>query len=355
MRHRLDVVRQEHRERPGHRAGRPQHRAVAREHVVDGQVSVPLDAGAALDRERRSAELALVGPERVEHRDVGQQRREQLVVHELVLEGALPGAAVHPFEGHLHRNQARTLAERARDRRGTVLLHGPDRLAERRDLEGRHQARQDGVDVGARQRELGGAEVVERMPEGVDAISVQVGDGAGRPHLEVAADQGHADRVTFAKGRGGHQHAIRGACRGAGDLRDETGFAERSGQQIHGGGFEAAHRQGRRDGPEHRPELGACRRRQTDRLHVRRPLAEGGEARIRPAEGGRQVLGCDRELEPGLPGGRATWQHRRVLHLGDRRDAGNRLLRKRSDRVRHGPDEPSLHIDGTAAHALSNA
>ena len=37
------------------------------------------------------------------------------------------------------------------------------------------------------------------MAEGVDAIAVDVRDGAGRAHFEVAADQRHADRVALAQ------------------------------------------------------------------------------------------------------------------------------------------------------------
>ena len=40
------------------------------------------------------------------------------------------------------------------------------------------------------------------MAEGVDAVAVDVRDGAGRAHLEVAADQRHADRVPFAQRAG---------------------------------------------------------------------------------------------------------------------------------------------------------
>ena len=47
-----------------------------------------LDVRAALHAEGGGAELPLVGAERVEERDVGQQRREQLIVDELIVERA---------------------------------------------------------------------------------------------------------------------------------------------------------------------------------------------------------------------------------------------------------------------------
>ena len=69
----------------------------------------------------------------------------------------------------------------------------------RGDLERRHQAGKHGVDVGAGQRELGRAEIEERMAERVDAIAVDVSNRPGGAHLEVAADQRHADGVPLAQ------------------------------------------------------------------------------------------------------------------------------------------------------------
>ena len=40
------------------------------------------------------------------------------------------------------------------------------------------------------------------MAERVDAVAVDVRDGAGGAHLEIAADERHADRVPFAQRAG---------------------------------------------------------------------------------------------------------------------------------------------------------
>jgi hypothetical protein len=88
---------------------------------------------------------------------------------------------------HGHRDERRTRAQRARDRRGAILLHRPDHLAERGDLERGHQAREHFVDVGAGERELRRPEVEEWMAEGVDAVAVDVRDRPGRAQFEVPA------------------------------------------------------------------------------------------------------------------------------------------------------------------------
>ena len=87
-RDRLDVVRQEHRQRAGHGRRSAQHRAVAGEHIVHGEVAVSLDVRAALHAEGGGAELAFVCAQRVEHRDVGKERREELIVDELIVQRA---------------------------------------------------------------------------------------------------------------------------------------------------------------------------------------------------------------------------------------------------------------------------
>ena len=57
--------------------------------------------------------------ERVDERRVGHQRREQLIAHDVELEGAL--AAAIRFERHRDRQQARPGAEPAGNRRGAIL------------------------------------------------------------------------------------------------------------------------------------------------------------------------------------------------------------------------------------------
>ena len=77
---------------------------------------------------------------------------------------------------------------------GAVLVHGAHGVEGGRDLPGDLEAREDGVDVGLLHREARGPEVVEGVAEGVDAVVVDVGDGAGDGEVEVALDEGDADR-----------------------------------------------------------------------------------------------------------------------------------------------------------------
>ncbi len=132
-----------------------------------------LDDRLALDGEAGGSIFALVGSERVEDRHIGEERCEELIAHQLELEGLLQAAAV--VERDAHRDQLRHVAEGAGDGRRPVLLHRADHFSDARDLDGRHQARQERVHVSTRHRETRGPEVVERMPEGVDPVAVDVG------------------------------------------------------------------------------------------------------------------------------------------------------------------------------------
>ena len=357
-RDRLDVVREEHRDRPGHGRRRAENGRVAGEDVLDVQIPVALDARAALDGDGRRAELPLVRRERVEHRHVGDERREHLIVDELVFEGPLLRvlaaaclcAVREPLERDRHRHERRALAERAGDRRRTILRHGADRLAHRRDLEGRHQAREDRVDVGARHRELGGSEIVEGVPERVDLVAVDVGDRAGRAHVDVSAGERDADGIALAERPGRHRRLRPG--RHAGDHRREARVTKCPEYQIDGLGLEAAHEERRRNRPEHRADLRAGGGRHPNRLHVGWPAGKRRQARRRAGERGREPFARDRQLELRLSGARAAGQGRRVLHLGNRRDAGDRFLRERADRVGNRADEAAVDVDRAAAHAL---
>ena len=91
---------------------------------------------------------------------------------------------------------ARTGAERAANRGRAILGHRADHRPEARDLERRIEAWQHREDVRAGHRERRRAEIEERMAERVDARAVDVGDGAGRAHLEIAANQADADRIA---------------------------------------------------------------------------------------------------------------------------------------------------------------
>ena len=107
--------------------------------------------------------------------------------------------------------------EPAGDGRGAILEQRADGLAGRRELGRRKQARQHRVDVGARHRELGRAQVVHRMAEGVDAVAVDVRDRAGAAEQQIAGDEVHADGIARLE-RAVERHQSRGRrrrCRAA--------------------------------------------------------------------------------------------------------------------------------------------
>jgi hypothetical protein len=91
-------------------------------------------------------------------------------------------------------------------------------------------------------------------------------------------------------------------------------------------------------------------------LRIVRPIREGPVPVERAAEGGGQVLARERKVE--LHAGRARpcfAQPGRVGHLVNRRDAGNRFLRERTERVRHGANQSAVDVDRAAAHAGDDA
>ena len=85
---------------------------------------------------------------------------------------------------------------------GAVLVDGADGLAGVADLPGLVEAREHRVDVRLLHRELRRPEVVEGMAEGVDAVAVDVGDGARGRQVHVALDERHADGAARLRGRG---------------------------------------------------------------------------------------------------------------------------------------------------------
>ena len=109
--------------------------------------------------------------------------------------------------------------EPAGDRRRAILDERADDFARGRQLHRREQARQHGVDVGARHRELGRPEVVHRMAERVDAVAVDVRHGAGAAQLQVAARRASRRRrrpASAALRTASRRRAVRRRCRRSG-------------------------------------------------------------------------------------------------------------------------------------------
>ncbi len=242
-RDRFDVVREQQGDRARDIRRRRRDGAVAGEDVLVGQVGVLVERRLALDGEGHRAELTLVVAECVEQRDVGQQRREELIVHGGIPERPRRGAAAIERDGD--GNDRRTLVERAGDRRRAILPHRPDHFPHRRDLERGHQAGQRGVDVGAGHREGGGAEVEKRMTEGVDAVAVDVRDRAGGTHLAIAAQERDADRIA-----GTQWPAVgSGVAAGSAEHRREACLTEHGCDEIRCARVHAAQHQRCRDWP----------------------------------------------------------------------------------------------------------
>ena len=209
------------------------------------------------------------------------------------------------------------------------------------------------MNVGARERKLRRAKVVQGMAECVDPIAVDVRHRARRSHLEVAAGERDADGIAFAQ-RTGWRHTLL-ASRNAGHDRREARAAKAGRHQVDGFGLEAAEQQRRRDWPEHRADLRSCRGGKTNRLHVGRTPRKRREARREGRQRSGESLARDRQLETRLVRPAAAGEPRRVLHLRDRRDARDRLLRKLSNRVGDCADQASVDVDRASAHALGDA
>ena len=248
----------------------------------------------------------------------------------------------------------RALAERAGDRGRAILLHGADHLAHRRDLERRHQAGQQRVDVGARHRERRRAEIEERMAERIDAIAVHVRHRAGGAHLAVAAEQRDADRIarlaavrcsrsSLSPDEPPARTGVNPASRNA----PPTSVADSSRQCR-------SSRAASRSDEATRPFVPALDDPATRILHVGRPIGERPRRARRSREARRASRsGVMRQLDPRLRrprrGGRRCGG--RVDHLRDRRDAGDRFLRERADGVGHRADQAAVDVDRAAAHA----
>ena len=135
----------------------------------------------------------------------------------------------------------------------------------------------------------------------------------------------------------------------------KPGAAKAGRHQVDGFGLEAADQQRRRDWPQHRADLRACRGGKTNRLHVGRTPRKRREARREGRQRGGESLARDRQFETRLVRPAAAGAAGRVLHLRDRRDARDRLLRKLSNRVRDRADQASVDVDRASAHALGDA
>src|SRR5690606_18014172 len=133
----------------------------------------------------------------VGYRGVREERRERRIVEDEELETLRFGAARTERERDVE--FARPVAERAADDGRAILRNGPDNPAEARELHRAVEARQHRDNVRLGHRQLSGAEVEERMAEGVHAVAVDMRDGSRRAHLEVAPYERHANGIAGAQ------------------------------------------------------------------------------------------------------------------------------------------------------------
>ena len=187
------------------------------------------------------------------------------------------------------------------------------------------------------------------MAEGVDALAVDVRDGAGGAHGKIAAEQRHAHRV--ARGQRSRRRRRRGLPRPCRRRDRHTGKPRQ--QLFHGAVGEPAHGERHRDGPQvgHRRAGQAGASEHLQEVGVRG--AEGGGRRQRLAPQ-RQEFGRRHgpiEGDGDRPGRPRDGEARGVGHLGDGRDTGDRLLRELAELIRHRSDQLAVDVDGAPAHA----
>ncbi len=97
---------------------------------------------------------------------------------------------------------------------------------------------------------------------------------------------------------------------------------------------------------------------QPERPDIRRRLRRTGGAREDLLERGGQRRGAERQVQLGArtaADGAAAGAPRRLNHLVDRRDAGDRLLARTRRGVGDGADQPAVDVDRAAAHAGDDA
>ena len=299
------------------------------------------------------AVLALVGRERVQDGEVGEERREQLIAHHRHLEGL--ARAARGLQVERHRNHRRAWAEGAGNRRRAVLQHGADDVARAGDLHRAGETRQHDVDVRPGQRERGRAEAVERMAEGVHPIAVHLGDRAGGAEFEIAAHQRDADGIARAQRARRGRRRILLRQRAAGHHRQEAAIAEGAHHRIGHGGVEPAERNRRGNRTEQGADAGAHRG-AAEQLHVVGAVGErpGPREGLRQRRAKRVLAERHRQLDACRLAARSR-QGRRVDHLVERGDAGDRLLRELAERVRDGADDAAVDVHRAAAHAGDDA
>ena len=180
-------------------------------HIIDAQRGRGvLKFDLAGDADGAGADGTLGGVDGAEDGHLEQQRGKQRVVDHLHLVALDGFAGAREVEGDGHHGG--TCAEFAGDGGVAVLVDGAHPFLGGGDFEGGVGVGEQREDFGAREREGGGADIEEAVAEGVDAIAVDVGDGAVGADGEIAGHHLDADHGAGLE-VGGIAHGGRGLCR----------------------------------------------------------------------------------------------------------------------------------------------
>ncbi len=285
--------------------------------------------------------------QRAQNGGVGKQRSKQLIVYHAELECLVESA--FGFERNLHGDRRGAVASEPRDRGRAILVNRADHIAKRRDFHRRGHAGQQRMHVRLGHREGDGTEVKERMAKCVNPVANHFGDGSGRAHVEIAADDVDANR------RAGTEWRVAGArrlCRSGrtGDGQEPV-VAERRTQHVRKLRRKAAEVEGCGNRPKHRCNLAADA--VAENLNISGAIGERSRPRHRRTHRGGDALTRHRHLEARPCAHRCPWclECGCVDHFSDRRDAGNRLFRKGAERVGNRADELTVDIHRASAHA----
>ena len=313
--------------------------------IVVGHGRVAVDTDAAAQRQCRGgvvigrAHQAVGGGDRQEHGRPGAAAQD--VVVELAPSG--PRA-----DAHRDRDRRRRPPHLADDGRQPVLEDAADGRRGVGDLERRRGGRKGEQDLRLRHRHLHRPRSQERVAEGEHPVVIDVGQRADPDHAEVSGRERGADR------RAGRQRPrARSLHHPASGGRLETERLEDRSVIAQHAGVATGADQGDPDRLKSPRQASARRHRQTFGPRARRRPRSGSLDRAVPSP-----LRCQETAEQVGLVGRSRGLPRRARelhHVGDRRDAGDRLLGERAEAIGDRADQLAIDVDRAAAHARDDA
>src|SRR5205807_3739285 len=132
---------------------------------------------------------------------VDQRGQQRFLADDGDVEGLGSGAGAGlSDDGHADGEHVALAVEPAGDAGADVGIDDAEAAEGRAHLEADRLAGVNGVDVAAHEGELTGAQPEEGVAPAVDAVAVDVGDGADAGEVEVAADQGDGEGTAGFQG-----------------------------------------------------------------------------------------------------------------------------------------------------------